>query len=536
MKKTIKIIPLGGLEEVGKNCIAIEYSNDIIVVDLGVGFPSFELPGVKWLLPSIDYLEKNKKKIKALLITHGHLDHIGGVPYLWERLGKPPIYATDLTIALLRERLKDENVFGAKFFKISPKQKFRLGSNFAITPFNVVHNIPESVGFVIKTPIGTLVHTGDWKFDDDPTDQPVVDKSFLKKVGNEKVLALMSDSTNAIVPGRTLPEKKVGETIEKIIVNAKARVIFTSFSTLVSRIHQVLDICKKNNRKVAIAGFSIVKMVRLVKELNYFDIPDDLIIDLKSIHSYPDKNILIIASGTQGEPNSTMTRVANREHSDIKVKPDDTIVFSSSAIPGNELSIHKVMDRLIDQGAEIIYKPVLGAGVHSSGHACKEGLREMLDLIRPKFFIPIEGGNRMQVEHIKLAKESGVKEKNCFLLNNGDTIEMSQNKVTFLDKKKLTPLIVSGGKVKKLKRNIIKERRELAESGICILSQQESKNVEVLFLGLFVEDRIIKAASKKAKRLMKKYGTNKKGREQIKKRFGDFLLSKLGKKPIVVVF
>jgi len=231
-----------------------------------------------------------------------------------------------------------------------------------------------------------------------------------------------------------------------------------------------------------------------------------------------------------------MTRVANREHSDIKVKPDDTIVFSSSAIPGNELSIHKVMDRLIDQGAEIIYKPVLGAGVHSSGHACKEGLREMLDLIRPKFFIPIEGGNRMQVEHIKLAKESGVKEKNCFLLNNGDTIEMSQNKVTFLDKKKLTPLIVSGGKVKKLKRNIIKERRELAESGICILSQQESKNVEVLFLGLFVEDRIIKAASKKAKRLMKKYGTNKKGREQIKKRFGDFLLSKLGKKPIVVVF
>ncbi len=536
MSKKIKIIPLGGLEEVGENCIAIEYGKDIIVIDLGLGFPSFELPGVKWLLPSIDYLQKNKNKIKALIITHGHLDHIGGVPYLWKKIGKPPVYATNLTIALLRERLKEEKIFGVKFFEIKDKGKFRLGSNFTITPFHVVHNIPESVGFIIKTPIGTLVHTGDWKFDDDPADQPPVDKEFLKQVGDSGVLALMSDSTNAEVPGRTLPEKQVGEKIESIIKNAKDRVIFTSFSSLISRIHQVLDICKKHDRKVAIAGYSIFKTIELVKKINYFEIPDDLIIDLKNINSYPDEKILIIASGTQGEQNSTMTRLSRGDYRRFSIKPTDTIVFSSSAIPGNELPIQRVMDRLIDQGADIIYEPVLGAGVHSSGHACREDLKEMIELIRPKFFIPIEGSNRMLAEHIKIAKKTGLKEKNCFLLDNGESIKMSQNKVTKLKDMHLTPLIVSGGKIRKLQRNVIKERRKLSESGACILSEKKSGKVEIIFLGLYVEDKIIKESAKKAKRLIKKYGKDKKGRQEVKKRFSDFLLSKVGKKPIVVVF
>ena len=537
----LRVIPLGGVEQVGKNCMVFEYGSDIIIVDLGVGFPGPDLPGVDWLLPNISYLEKKLDQIRGIIITHGHLDHIGGIPFLIHRLGNPPIFATRLTIGLIEGRTNELGLRNLKFNTIEADKVFTLGS-FKIDPFHVVHNIPDSVGLSITTPIGTVIHTGDFKFDDNPGDQRPVDKKKLKRIGEEGVLALFSDSTNAEVSGHTLSEKEIGEKIEEIVRQAPARIIFTSFSTLISRIHQAIIACQKYNRKMAIVGFSIKKSIAIAQELGYIKIPPGLLIDIKDINQYPDNKLFILVTGTQGEERSVMTRISRGQYYMVKIKKSDSVIFSSSAIPGNELAIHRTMNGLIDQGAKIIYQPILGAGVHSSGHAQREELKEMLNLIKPKFFIPIEGEHYMQAQHIELAKESGIKRENCFMLKNGNVLEIDEYQGARILPQKINglSLIVQGRMVKVLEHDIIVTRRKMADVGVCIISisfdrKRGQENIQVVFLGLSVGDKIISEIKNKVRNFIKKYGTKKRVKLTIESRLGDFILNKIGKKPVVAV-
>ncbi len=427
----LRIIPLGGVEEVGKNCMALEllHSNqkqgDIIVIDMGLDFPGPDLLGVDYVLPDITYLEENKNRIKGLVITHGHLDHIGAVSYFLRKLGNPPIFATPLTIGLTEDRLLEFGIQDARFNIIKSEKVFSLG-DFSITPFSVVHNIPDSVGLIIKTPLGTIVHTGDFKFDKSPLDQKPINENLLRKVGDDKVLALLSDSTNAALPGKVVSEQEVGQITYSLIKSIKGRIIFTTFASLISRIQQAINACEKCNRKVALVGMSVKKTVAIAQSLGYLKIPHKMIVDITETNKMSPQKVLVIAGGSQGVEGSSMDRIAQNIHRLVRIKQGDTVIFSSSTVPGNELAVVGVMNGLVDQGAEVIFRRVLGSGIHSSGHAKQDGLLKMISLIRPKFFMPIEGAHYMQADHIKLAESFGIKKENCFMLKNGEILEINE--------------------------------------------------------------------------------------------------------------
>lgn len=542
----LRIIPLGGVEEVGKNCTVIEYGDDIIIIDLGFDFPSSDLPGVNYILPDTKYLEKNKKRIKGLIITHGHLDHIGGISYLVKKLGYPKIYATRLTLGLIQDRLLEANEKSPEIQIIEPEKTFQLGV-FKIEPFRVVHNIPDSVGLCIDTPLGKVVHTGDFKFDDYPVDQQPINKNQLKRFGKQGVLVCMSDSTNADMPGRTISEKKVGQAIDQIVKQAKSRIVFTTFSTLISRIDQVIKACQKHHRKIVVAGFSIKKTLQIAEGLGYIDIPKDIFVELDMINDYPDKKLLVLASGTQGEPRSVMTRMSKREYYSIKLKKTDTVVFSSSAIPGNELAIHKVMNGIVDQGSEIIYDPSLGLGVHSSGHACQEDQKEMLKLLKPKYFIPIHGDHYLQHRHIKLAGQVGVSKERSFMLHNGEILEITPDlQVQVLSKRiKLNVVVVEGNKVHILQEKTLQKRRRMAESGVCVIainqnnqkkfSNKKQPLVRINCVGIIINEDILNEIKRKAQKIAQQNLFSHKLRERLENSLADFILNRTGKKPVVIL-
>jgi len=536
----LRIIPLGGVEEVGKNCIAFECGPDIIVVDMGFDFPGPDLPGVDYILPDISYLERNKSRIRGIVITHGHLDHIGAIPYLVKKLGNPQIFGTELTIGLIQGRLEEDGLRYGKLTVISPDKPFSLGT-FEIDPFHVVHNIPDSLGLAIKTSQGIIIHTGDFKFDESPLDQQPIKKQRLRNFAARGVIALLSDSTNATLPGRVVSEKKVGRVITSIIADARGRIIFTTFSTLISRIQQVINTCQKYGRKIAIAGLSIKKSIAIAEELGYLTVPPKLFIDLEKIKEYPDKEILILAGGAQGVEGSSMVRISRGQHRLVKIRKPDTVALSSSAIPGNELAIYRMMDGIASRGGRIIYQPVLGLGVHSSGHAFQEDLREMLKLVRPKFFIPVEGSHYMQAAHIELAIQTGIKEENCFMLRNGEILEIDERGRAQILAKKVAGLfiVVEGKRVKVLKEKILNVRRKMAESGICVLNVSQRKKympeIKIAFQGLVVDDKTVTEVKNKVKKLIRKYGLKANFKSKIEASLGDFLLNKIGKKPLVVI-
>jgi len=548
----LRIIPLGGVEEVGKNCMALELlesnqkQGDIIVIDMGLDFPGPDLLGVDYVLPDITYLEENKNRIKGLVITHGHLDHIGAVSYFLKRLGNPPIFATPLTIGLTEDRLLEFGVQDARFNTIKSEKTFDLG-NFSITPFSVVHNIPDSVGLIIKTPIGTIVHTGDFKFDKSPLDQKPVNENLLKKVGNEKVLALLSDSTNAALPGKVVSEKEVGEITYSLIKGIKGRIIFTTFASLVSRIQQAINACQKCNRKVALVGMSVKKTSAIAQSLGYLKIPHKMIVDITELNKMPPHKTLIIAGGSQGVEGSSMDRIAQNIHRLVRIKQGDTVIFSSSTVPGNELAVVGVMNGLVDQGAEVIFRRVLGSGIHSSGHAKQEGCLKMISLIRPKFFMPIEGAHYMQADHIKLAESFGIKKENCFMLKNGEILEINeQEKAHKLPDQRVSHsiVVVEGNKIEPLNEKVLKDRKKLAESGICFISVSAVRfgkkinpgiNIKVTCQGVELGDELISDLIAKAKKLIQRHGLKPGSEHKIGTSLSDLILSRNGKKPIVIV-
>ena len=467
MSKEIKIIPLGGLGEIGKNMLCIDYDKDIVVVDAGLMFPKDNMPGVDLLLPNTNYLEENKARIKGILITHGHEDHIGGLPYLLRKINAP-VYGPPLACDLIKTKLNEHPSISKSVIKeIKAGERIKLGK-LSIEYFQVSHSIPDACGVIIKTPLGTIVHTGDFKIDHTPIDNRAADLQRLGEIGKEGVLLLLSDSTYAEVPGYTPSEKTVTETLDWVIGKATGRVLVATFASLIARVQQVVDVAIRHNRKVSLLGRSMVNNMTMSLERGYLKAHSQTIIPLEQLNSLQNESQLIVLTGAQGEPMSVLARIANRRHREISISEGDTVIISASPIPGNEVAVASVIDGLTKQGAKVITRRNI-PGVHVPGHASQEELKLMLRLLTPKYFIPIHGEYRMLVAHSELAKEVGVIQQNIFVLQDGDVLGIDANSAKLLEKIPAGDIVIDGLQMWDLPANIIQNRRTLGRNGIVLV-------------------------------------------------------------------
>lgn len=467
-KNTLRVVPLGGLDEIGKNMTIFEYGNDIIIVDMGFQFPEEDMLGVDYVIPDVSYLMDKLHRIRAILITHGHLDHIGGIPYILPKLGFPPMFSSKLTNGLIRKKLEEFNLeTKAKLYEVDPNKQLRFG-NFAIDWFRVNHSIPDGLGIIIRTPAGTIVHTGDFKFDYTPVFQHPADYAKIASLGGQNVVALMSDSTNALKPGYTMSEKKIGEALDDIIKNARGRIIIASFSSLIGRIQQIINSAAFYGRKVFLSGRSMVDNVAIAQQLQFIKAPPGLVHPINKMGKIKDEHVLILTTGAQGEAMSALTRMALGDHQHVALRKGDTVVISSSPIPGNERSIYTVINNLVRVGARVIFNQVMD--VHTSGHAQKEDLKLMINLVKPKYLVPIHGELFMRQAHGEIGRELGMAEKNIVMLENGDVMEISQGEAHKSHAKVGANYVMIDGKgVGDVGAQIIMDRQILAENGMLIV-------------------------------------------------------------------
>jgi len=481
LRNTVKIIPLGGLDEVGKNMMALEYENDIIIIDMGFEFPSDDLLGIDYVIPDVSYLEENKDRIRGVVITHGHLDHIGGVPYILPKLDYPPIYSLPLTLGLISKR--GEEFKQGKLMKlhsVKPGEKIRLG-NFTCNFFRVAHSIPDATGVCIDTPVGRIVHTGDFKFDETPArNMQKVDVSKIAEIGKQGVLALLCESTNALKPGHSMSEKDVGHALEDVIGNIKGRIIISSFSSQIGRIQQIFDAAVKANRKIFVGGRSMITNIKIAAKLGYLKFPNGLIQELKKYKKEHDHETLILTTGSQGEAVAALSRMARQEHAHIKVKKGDTIVLSSSPIPGNEQAINTVINKLTILGADVIHNQM--ADIHTSGHGKQEELSRMIDLIKPKYLIPVHGEFYMRKGLAKLAQENcNIPEQNIIMLENGDVLLVEKGNVKKSKEKIETKYILIDGRGEgTLDSQVQVDREIMSRNGALIILVHISKRTKKL--------------------------------------------------------
>jgi len=464
-KPRLKIIPLGGLSEIGKNMIVMEYGGDIIVIDVGLMFPEEEMLGIDLVIPDISYLMERREKIKGIVITHGHEDHIGALPFLLPQLNAP-VYSTKLAQGLIRVKLKERKALdGAELKVVSPGEQITLGK-FGIEFYPVCHSIPDSVGLIIHTPVGVIVHSGDFKLDYTPVSGKPTDLSRLAQLGAQGVLLLLSDSTYAELPGYTPSEKVVGETLDHIMADAPGRVIVTTFSSLISRIQQVIDAAAKYQRRVFIVGRSMNDTVRMSLELGYLNAPDGILGRLDEIRGMPHNKIVFITTGSQGEPTSALVRMANRDHRQVHIQRGDTIVISATPIPGNEAVVNRTVDNLFKQGAQVIYSKL--AQVHVHGHGSQEELKLLLNLVKPKFFMPIHGEYRHLSLHAKLAQTVGIPKDNTFVLEDGDILELGSQSAKKTGKVSSGNVYVDGLSVGDVGGVVLRNRRMLSKDGMVV--------------------------------------------------------------------
>jgi ribonuclease J len=465
-RQKLKIIPLGGLGEIGKNMTAIEYGDDIIIIDAGMMFPEDEMLGVDLLIPDISYLLEHKNKLRGIIITHGHEDHIGALPYILPQLDLP-IYATKLTQGLITVKLKEHRSFSqAKLKLITPGIKFQVG-NLKIEAFPVCHSIPDAVGYIIYTPLGAIVNSGDFKIDYTPVDCKPTDLSKLAKLGNEGVFLLMADSTYSELPGYTPSEKIVGKRIEQIIGDSPGRVIIATFSSLISRIQMVIDSATKYQRKVFIVGRSMRDTVKMAIELGYLRAPQGILCNVEDLKKYPHSQTVLLTTGSQGEPTSALVRIANRDHPEIKIIQGDTVVISATPIPGNESLINRTIDNLFRQGARVIYGE--RSKVHVHGHGSQEELKMLINLVKPKFFVPIHGEYRHLVIHADLAKSIGMPESNIFVMDNGNVLELDAEKGRITGRVPYGNVYVDGLVLGHHAHVILRDRKALSRDGIVVV-------------------------------------------------------------------
>lgn len=461
----VQIIPLGGLGEIGKNMTVFKYGDDIILIDAGLMFPEDDMLGIDLVIPDFTYLIENRDKVRAIFLTHGHEDHIGALPYVLKQIDVP-VYGTALTLGILEGRLKENGVSSEGLCVIKPGDKIKAGA-FNLEFIRVNHSIPDAISIAIHTPIGTIIHTGDFKFDHTPVDGQVTQFNKFAEFGDRGVLALLADSTNAERPGVTPSEKMVGQTFDDEFRYAKNRIIIATFSSNVHRIQQVIDTAVKYKRKVAVIGRSMVNVVNIALELGYLKAPEGVLIDIDETNNYTADKIVIITTGSQGEPMSALTRMAMNDHKKVDIMPGDTVIISATPIPGNEKLVARTIDHLYKLGADVIYEK--SNGVHVSGHASREEIKLMHNLVRPKFFMPVHGEYRHLIKHAGLAQDLGMPKENIVIAENGCVVELTRNSIGIAGRIPAGKILVDGLGVGDVGKIVLRDRRQLSQDGIMIV-------------------------------------------------------------------
>jgi ribonuclease J len=548
-KSSLKVILLGGLNEVGKNIMVLEKDNSIIVIDCGIMFPDDYMPGIDYLIPDFSYLKKNSSRIKALVFSHGHEDHIGALPYLFRDIKdcNAPIYATKLTLGLIKSKLND-NKGNEQFIynEINTDENLRIGP-FNIEFFRVNHSIPDGVGMIIRTDVGTIVHSGDFKFDQYPIDGKLTEFAKIAEAGKEGVLALFCDSTNAEEKGYTLPERDVGKTLHEKFTQAGKRIIVATFSSHIHRIQQVLDVAKQLDKKVAIAGKTMLKTFKIASELGYLKIPEDTIIPITKIGEFPLKKIVLLATGSQGEPLSALRKMSLNEHTRVQIMREDMVIISASPIPGNENAVSNTINLLLKQGADVFYESI--AGVHVSGHAAGEEIKMMLNLVKPKYLIPIHGEHKHRIQSAKLAGEVGMPGSSVIIAQNGDVLKLNENLCRISNNLTLQTIYIDGFGSGNTEDIVLKDRKALSRNGIIVITAAiNSKKSEIVAEPEFILKGIIYIDSfvemiNEAKQLVKDsilkcFKNNLTNSSLIETNISDniekFIVKKISVKPIII--
>jgi ribonuclease J len=473
----LKVIPLGGLHEIGKNTCVFEYEDEIILLDAGLAFPTDGMHGVNIVLPDMTYLRENQHKIKGMIVTHGHEDHIGGIPFHLKQFDIPVIYGPRLAMALLQGKLEEAGVAGKTELRtVGPREIVRYGKHFFVEFMRNTHSIADSFTVAIHTPIGVVIHTGDFKIDHTPVDGEYFDFQRLAEYGEKGVLCLISDSTNSELPGFTPSERSVFPNLDRAFSQAKGRLLITTFASSVHRINMILELAQKHNRLVSVLGRSMLNVIAHARNLGYIKCPDNLFEPLQAIRNHPDHKVVILTTGSQGEPMAAMSRIARKEHRQIQIRPGDTVVFSANPIPGNTISVVNTIDQLMIQGAAVVYGR--DKGIHVSGHGCQEDQKLMLSLTRPKFFLPVHGEHRMLIKHAETAQSVGIPAENMVIIDNGDVVELTNESIRIGSKVPAgIELMDTAGIVQ---ANVLQERQRLAEDGLVTVAAVVSANGELL--------------------------------------------------------
>lgn len=541
----IQLIPLGGLGEIGKNMTVIRYGDEMIVIDSGLMFPEDDMLGIDLVIPDISYLIDNRELVRGIILTHGHEDHIGALPYVLKHLDVP-VYGTKLTLGIVDGRLKENSISSSNLISVKPNDQIQIGT-FKVGFIRVSHSIADSVALSIKTPIGTIVHTGDFKFDQTPVDGKVTDFHRFAELGDKGVLVLLADSTNAEHPGFTMSEKSVGQTFDEAFRNARERIIIATFSSNIHRVQQAIDTANKYKRKVAVLGRSMINVVNIAIELGYLTIPEGILIDIDEINNYPPSAIVIITTGSQGEPMSALTRMAMSDHKKVEIVPGDTIIISATPIPGNEKLVSRTIDYLLRQGAEVVYEKA--SGVHVSGHASQEELKLMQNLIRPKFFVPVHGEYRHLIKHSKLAQEIGMPRENIFIVENGQVLEFTPDKGCVSGKVASGSVLVDGLGVGDVGNIVLRDRRQLSQDGILIvvITMDKQKNCVVTgpdivsrgFVYVRESEHLMEEAKDKVKHALEKCEINNVTewaaiKSSVRDTLGKYLYEKTRRRPMIL--
>ena len=548
-KQNLKIIPLGGLGEVGRNMTLLEYNKKILIIDVGLRFPEESMPGIDFIIPNTSYLDNKKNDIVGVLFTHGHYDHIGAIPYLSEKINsKTPIFAGALTKGIILKRQED--------FPKKPKlliKTIKNGSKIKLKPFEIEfvkvnHNIPDTFALFIKTPVGNIFYASDWKFDKDPIYEAPVDFNKLKQISKQNVLLLMSDSTSAEQEGHSISEKEIMANLEQIFKNAKGRIIAATFASLLNRIQQIITLSEKYGRKIVIDGYSMKANVEMAKALGYLKIKNLTRIEPRHAAKYPDSKITILCTGAQGEDRAVLMRIANKEHRVLSFKKGDSVIFSSSVIPGNERTVQHLKDNILRQNTKVFHYGMMD--IHSGGHAHEQELRQMIDIIQPKFFIPIHGQYSMLAAHTQIARDTGMREKNILIAENGNIINLSKNKIS-LDKKQAPSsfVMVDGLGVGDIGQVVLRDRKMLAQDGIfVVIAVVDRKTGRVVgspdiisrgFVYLRESKGLLAETRKKVIGIINKSSSGKIVnwaylKDEVKNKIGSYLYSKTERRPMVL--
>ncbi|BDH63121.1 ribonuclease J [Lysinibacillus sp. PLM2] len=541
----LSVFALGGINEIGKNMYVIEYGDDLVIIDCGAKFADQSLLGIDLIIPDISYLHENKHKIRGLVVTHGHEDHIGGIPYFLKKLNVP-VYATRFTLGLIELKLKEHKILReSTLIEINSNSTLDFG-NIQVNFFRTSHSIPDCLGILFDTPEGKIVHTGDFKFDLTPVNDQYSDIHKMAKIGEDGILLLISESTNAERPGSTPSEKEVGKHIEEAFYSATGKVIISTFASNVNRVQQIVEACKKTNRKLALLGRSMVNVVSVARQRGYLDIPDWMLVDARDVRQLPPERVVVLCTGSQGEPLAALSRLSTNSNRDVKVLQNDTVIFAASPIPGNEKDVSKIVDNLFQLGANVIYGSSTITGMHVSGHGYQEDLKWMISLMKPKYFIPIHGEYRMLHLHKKLAEAVGVEKGHTFIIRNGDVVDVQHGEARQTRKVTAGDTYVDNAGADEVGDIVLRDRKQLSEEGMLVIVVSISKengnrisdpdSISRGFVYAKNSEELLTNINEVVKRTIDPFkDANIMGMKRaIKKEVGTFVFEQTNKKPMIL--